>query len=98
MNLVRTAPISPLAVAQSRWDEASRVTDAFRLQAKIRQRRAWSLTGKPGEVDAWASLREAEGQLAEAEALEIKASKEVAWEEHQANQGRMARGYTRRGR
>jgi hypothetical protein len=98
MELVRTAPVSPLTVAKNRYDEASRVTDAFRIQVAARKRRAYSLGGQPGEVEAWARVQEAEAQWAAAEALEVQAQQDAAWQEHQANQRRMAQGYQRRAR
>lgn len=98
MNQVQTSTVSPLTVAKNRYDEASRVTDAFRIQAAVRTRRAHDLAGQPGELEAWARVQEAETQWAVAEAQEVRAQQDAAWHEHQANQRRIAEGYQRRGR
>lgn len=99
MKLVTTTPYSALEVARSRWDEASRVTAAYKIQRDIRKRRAWELTGKAGELDAWARVGEAEAQLEAAEALEVKAWQEVAWAEKlQADQRALKRARVNGGR
>lgn len=99
MKLVTTAPATALEVARSRWDEASRVTAAFKIQRDIRKRRAWELTGKDGELDAWARVGEADRQLDEAEALEVKAWQEVAWaEKAEADQRALKRARVNGGR
>lgn len=84
MTSTMTRPVSPLTVAKNRWDEASRMTDAYKIVTATRTRRAYSLHGKPGELQAWADVAEAEGQLEAAEALEVRAWEDVAWQEKRA--------------
>lgn len=81
MNQTAVRPVSPLTVAKNRWDEASRVKDAYKNVMKTRTRRAYALQGQAGELQAWMDVSEAEDQLAEAERQEVKAWQEVAWEE-----------------
>lgn len=99
MTNTLTRPVSPLTVAKNRWDEASRVTDAFKNVLKTRTRRAYMLHGQAGELQAWADVSEVETQLAEAERLEVKAWQDVAWEEKRAaDQAQLRRARERRGR
>lgn len=81
MTITTTAPASPLDVARSRWDEASRVTAAYKIVKARRTDRAWKLTGQAGELQAWADVAAAEAQLVEAEAAEVRAWEDVAWQE-----------------
>lgn len=92
MTIAPERQVTSYQVAQSRWDEASRVTAAYKIVLRKRQARAWELTGQPGEVQAWADVAEAEAQLIEAEAAEVRASADMAWEERTANLRRMHRG------
>lgn len=87
-----------LDVAKSRWDEATRITDALKIAKAARRRRAELLRGTPGELEAWDRVNEAEALLREAEALEVKASTEVAWQQKSLNEARIVAGYKRRGR
>lgn len=99
MKLVTNTPATALDVARSRWDEASRVTAAYKIQRDVRKRRAWELTGQAGELDAWARVAEADRQLEAAEALEVKAWQEVAWaEKGQADQRTLKRARANSGR
>lgn len=75
----QTTSTNALTVARSRWNEASRVTDAFKTQKAIRLRRAYQLKGRPGELQAWADVAEVEDQLEAQEAAEVRAWQEVAW-------------------
>lgn len=90
MTTTLTRPVSPLTVAKNRWDEATRVTEAYKIQLLVRSRRAYASQGKPWELQAWADVAEVEGQLEAAERAEVRASQEVAWEQHRLNQKREA--------
>jgi hypothetical protein len=94
-----TTTTPALDVARSRWDEASRIVQALKIAKSARRRRAELLHGKPGVEDAWDRVNEAEALLTEAEALEHKASIEVAYAERAVNEARLVARYKRsRGR
>jgi hypothetical protein len=89
MTITTGRPTNSYALAQSKWDEASRITQARKIVLQKRQHNAWALTGKPGELEAWASVAEAERELLKAEQDEVLASSDVAWEEKVRNARRM---------
>lgn len=90
MTTLTTRPVSPLTVAKNRWDEATRVADAYKIVWKRRLDAAWKLSGQEGETRAWESVAEAEVQLNLAEQAEVKAATDVAWEERKAGLARRA--------
>lgn len=98
MNSTKERQPTSHQVAKSRWDEASRVTAAYKIVLARRRSRAWAAKGQPGEARAWADVDAAEAQLVEAEAAEVRAASDMAWEERTANQRRMSEGPGRRGR
>ena len=99
MTQTTSRSVSPLQVAKNRWEEASRVTDAYKNVTNARTRRAYTLHGTPGELQAWANVAEAEAQLEDAQKKEATAWADLAWEERAAAEAaQLRRERTRRGR